>query len=195
MLSFKSTTFFLAAAIAAVAKADYIIDPDSVDKPIRDNWCQSELDTCPLICYQVSDGAPLVNDCDPDLLTYGCICADGSRPNVSEYTLTLPYFTCIEWGNQCVEGCGSDNGCASSCREDHPCGAQDPERSNATTTSSSTVSSTASTTGDADSVANTKVLGGDDDNDGDSTGNAIALGRSYGLTFVASALFVGFALL
>ncbi len=70
-------------------------------------------------------------------LSYGCLCGNNLQPNVSEYSLTLPYFVCTEWGTQCVNACGSDNTCASACRQDHPCGAQRPKTNYTTTTSSS----------------------------------------------------------
>lgn len=66
---------------------------------------------------------------------------------MSEYSLTLPYFVCVEYGNQCVTACGSNNTCSSACRSDHPCGAQHPSTSNATATAATgTASSTADPT-------------------------------------------------
>ncbi|KAJ2893252.1 hypothetical protein MKZ38_008866 [Zalerion maritima] len=187
-----STSTFVTALLVTVAKADYIIDPETVSESNREYWCQSEVSTCPLICEQINSGDTLVNDCDPETLTYGCICSNGLAPNVSEYTLTLPYFTCVEWGTQCVEDCGSNNACANSCREDHPCGAQEPTAANSTTTATSASSSSTSTSESEDAI-HTSVLGEDD---GDSNSNsAIAMGRSYGLAMVAGGLFVGFALL
>lgn len=103
--------------------------------------------------------------------------------------MTLPYFTCIEWGNQCVEGCSSDNACANSCREDNPCGAQDPPKPNATSTSTRS-SESATSTADSEDAVHTDVLGSQDDDSA-----AIQVGRSYGLAVVAGALFAGFALL
>ncbi|CRK37183.1 hypothetical protein BN1708_016577 [Verticillium longisporum] len=44
-----------------------------------------------MICSQTSEGDPLVNDCNADALQYGCICSDGQKPNMTEYSLTLPY--------------------------------------------------------------------------------------------------------
>lgn len=83
-------------------------------------------------------------------LTYGCLCADGTQPNVSEYSLTLPYFVCVEYGNQCVTACGSNNTCSDACRTDHPCGAQHPTTSNATATATATAASgTATSSADA----------------------------------------------
>jgi cobalamin biosynthesis Mg chelatase CobN len=99
-------------------------------------------------------------------LTYGCICDNGMAPNLSEYSLTIPYFKCQQWGNQCVENCGANNNaCASDCRENHPCGALNPTPANTTTTSSmSTPTSTsAAATSSAGQLYN--GLGGDDGSD------------------------------
>lgn len=182
-------------------------------------WCASEKNTCPLICQQTGDGTTKVNDCDPvcppirqpdsayrlthhlqKSLTYGCICGNGKQPNVSEYSLSLPYFVCTEWGNQCVTECNGNNNCASSCRQDHPCGAQDPKKYNITTTAASATGAeaTASTTDAADTVY-TSVDGNSDSSSSssDKSGSATALeaGRKWGLAVVMGGMFVGFALL
>lgn len=123
-----------------------------------------------------------------DTLQYGCICGDGKQPNVSEYTLTLPYHTCTEYGNQCVENCEEhDNECARACREDHPCGAQDPQGP------SGTASAAAPTSTDDDD--------GDDDDEefeplgGEGAAGRVELGGTYGLFVVLGALFAGFGML
>ncbi|KAI2601912.1 hypothetical protein GGR54DRAFT_645564 [Hypoxylon sp. NC1633] len=175
----------LAAAVVFVSsvRADYVIDPSTVSLSDRNNWCQSEKSTCPLICQQSSPPTTLVNDCDPKTLTYGCICGNNQQPNVSEYSLTLPYFVCQEWGDQCVTKCGQDNTCASSCREDHPCGAQNPTRFNVTS-SSSVPSATSSGAQSTDSNAiYTGLAGSDNGGSGSSTaGNgAFRIADSDGL--------------
>ncbi|KAH6657768.1 hypothetical protein BKA67DRAFT_656011 [Truncatella angustata] len=153
MLSLKTSVLAAVTLLASAVRADYYIDPDSVSLSTRNSWCQQELTTCPIICKQTTPGTTLINTCDPKTLTYGCLCGNNLQPNVSEYSLTLPYFTCTEWGTQCVKACGSDNGCSSDCRQDHPCGAQNPTKVNVTSTSSAgstaTGSSTASGTGAA----------------------------------------------
>ncbi|CAM1504675.1 Fc.00g022660.m01.CDS01 [Cosmosporella sp. VM-42] len=214
MPSFRSTILALAASFIAVTHADYVIDPNSVPLSTRQNWCQNEKYTCPVICQQFGDGTTKVNECDPKSLTYGCICGNGKQPNVSEYSLTLPFFVCQEWGNQCVSDCGDNNHCASSCRQDHPCGALDPKKYNTTSTATGTnaVKATASATDDG-SVIYTDVSSGDDSGDdssddssndsgsskssGDKPGAAAALevGRTWGLTVVMGSMFLGFALL
>ncbi|KAH7001306.1 hypothetical protein EDB80DRAFT_88674 [Ilyonectria destructans] len=205
MPSVRSTVLAVAATLVAVAQADYVIDPDSVPLSQRQAWCASEKYTCPLICQQTGDGTTKVNDCDPASLTYGCICGNGKQPNVSEYSLSLPYFVCTEWGNQCVTDCNGNNNCASACRQEHPCGAQDPKKYNITKTASATgAQATASATDDADTVY-TDVVDGDSDSSGsdssssssDKSGSAAALeaGRKWGLAVVMGSMFVGFALL
>ncbi|KAI0837481.1 hypothetical protein F5Y06DRAFT_270527 [Hypoxylon sp. FL0890] len=163
----------LAAAVVLVSvRADYVIDPNSVSLTNRDAWCQSETSTCPLICQQTSPGTTLVNDCDPTTLTYGCVCGDNKQPNVSEYSLTLPYFVCQEWGNQCVKNCGQDNTCAAACRDDHPCGALNPTRVNSTSsTSSPTATSSGAQASDSNAIY-TGLAGSDSNSDSSGDGNA-----------------------
>ncbi|KAI2626793.1 hypothetical protein GGS21DRAFT_529203 [Xylaria nigripes] len=122
------------------AQEQYTIDPTTVPLSTRDSWCDLEKSTCPLICQQLPPGGFQVNDCDPMALTYGCVCENGMSPNLSQYSLTLPFFICQEWGTQCVADCGNDSSCQSNCRENHPCGALDPVRPNKT--SSTTVTTT-----------------------------------------------------
>ncbi|KAI7235893.1 hypothetical protein KC330_g4024 [Hortaea werneckii] len=119
------------------AQQNYAIDPDSVDDSTKETWCTNQQTQCPLICTQTTPSHSAdtqTNTCDPTSLTYACICANGQSPNISEYSQTLPYYICQEWTNQCVANCAqADNACASSCRDDHPCGALNPTRVNSST--------------------------------------------------------------
>lgn len=199
MVLFRTTLLALASAITTVS-ADYYIPPDSVPLSDRMAWCNSQQSSCPTICLQTSIGDPEVNTCDPKTLTYGCVCSDGKQPNMTEYTMTLPYYVCTEWGNQCVKACGNGNNqCASDCREKHPCGAQNPTRVNSTTTTSAT---TATATSSGTATATNQVFNGLGDgssnNVGAGTGNAagaLRFGDSYGLAVVVGGLFAGFAML
>lgn len=140
-----------------------------------------------------------------DTLTYGCICGNGKQPNVSEYSLTLPYYVCQEWGNQCVEKCDGSNSCASDCRQNHPCGAQNPSKGNKTkstgTASATGASATASKTDSADTiytdVSSTDSADSSDSSSSDKGGAAVALeaGSRWGLMVVMGSMFAGFALL
>ncbi|RMD42107.1 hypothetical protein DV735_g2980, partial [Chaetothyriales sp. CBS 134920] len=139
------------------------VDPDSVPLATRAQWCQSQITQCPLICLQTkgNSAGTEANDCDPDTLTYNCICSNGIAPNASEYSQTLPYYICTEVNNQCVANCGiGNNECASSCREDNPCGAQSPTR---VTTTKTTASATSAATGDAASSTGDVVYTGFDE--------------------------------
>ncbi|CAK1363263.1 hypothetical protein CB0940_04635 [Cercospora beticola] len=142
-----STTAAVATSILlSGVRAQYTIDPQSVSKSTREFWCQQQITQCPLICLDQgsSTGSTEANECDSDALTYACVCDDGRSPNVSEYSNTLPYSLCTEWGSQCVSNCNGDPTCAEKCRSDHPCGAQNPTRQN---TSTLTQSSTAAPSG------------------------------------------------
>lgn len=148
-------------------------------------------------------------------LTYDCVCGNGYTPNVANYSQTIPFFECQEYGNQCVNSCGSgDTACQSACRDDHPCGAQNPTRINATSTSS-TISSTgvpAGATSGTAGVVFTGLGGGavataTSASSGSSTSSAssdtkksgskavLDVGRSYGLAIVLAGVFAGFALI
>lgn len=211
MPSIKTSAAVLATAlfVSVRSQAVYTIDPDSVPLATRQGWCQSQLTACPLLCLQLSgdDSTTAANDCDAETLTYDCICGNGLAPNASEYSQTLPYFLCTEYGNQCVTACNGNTPCQSACRDDHPCGAQNPTRVNVTTTTSSMTSTSlpaGATSGSAGVVYN--GLGGAatttassseaTSTDTKKSGSQMALdvGRSYGLAVVLSGLFAGFAL-
>uniref|UniRef100_L2G822 DUF7707 domain-containing protein n=1 Tax=Colletotrichum fructicola (strain Nara gc5) TaxID=1213859 RepID=L2G822_COLFN len=190
MPSFKSTVFAVAAAFVAAAQADYVIEPKSVPLATRKAWCQDETNTCPIICQQVEPRTTLVNDCDYNSLTYGCVCGDGNQPNMTEYSLTLPYHVCQEYGNQCVTKCGlGANECASKCREDNPCGASNPTRANSTSTASGTATATSSSTSGAIFTG----MAGDDGSSGSS--GALGMGREAGFAVLVGSILGGVALL
>lgn len=126
---------------------------------------------------------------------------------MSEYSLTLPYHICQQWGQQCVAGCGSSNACASNCLQQHPCGAQDPTRVNTTSTSSiATATGTATGTGASSTATQTGAIvysgfGSDTTASAAAAASttktsaaqaAIDLGRSYGLPAVFAGLFAVF---
>ncbi|KAL2270862.1 hypothetical protein VTJ83DRAFT_233 [Remersonia thermophila] len=192
MVSFRTTLLALAAATTVAAQRDYWVDPESIPLSTRRAWCNDQRSSCRPICLETSPGNPLDNTCDPETLTYGCVCSDGRRPNVSEYTLTLPYHVCTAWGTQCVESCGSNNQCAADCREQNPCGAQNPKKPNATSTSS-TVASTAEPTATPTGQVFDGMADGSETNDKDSGAGLLRFGDSYGVLVLAGGLFAGLA--
>lgn len=194
--------------VAKLASAQYSIDPETVPEATRDIWCSNQQNACPLICLQTSANSSdtVANDCDPATLDYSCICENNLSPNASEFSQTIPYYVCTEWGTQCIAGCGGNTDCEFNCRALHPCGAQNPTRVNITTTSSSaTGSQTATNGGEATNSAGQTVyngLGGTGaaatpTGSSSQTGAATALqlGQAYGLFAVAAGIFGGFALL
>lgn len=61
----------------------YTIDPDSVPESDRQTWCDNQVAQCPIICTQlpgVESTTTQQNDCDPDALTYACVCENGVAP-------------------------------------------------------------------------------------------------------------------
>ncbi|PMD20951.1 hypothetical protein NA56DRAFT_626829 [Hyaloscypha hepaticicola] len=206
MPSLKLSAAVLATALFSmtVSQITYEIDPNSVPLATRQQWCTSQETACPLLCLQLpgASSTTSANDCDPTNLTYDCICGNGQSPNASEYSQTLPYFICVTYGNQCVTACNGDTSCQSACRDDHPCGAQNPTRVN--TTSSSTMASTtlpAGATSGTAGVVYTGLGGGSvattaaaSSNNKNGAQAALDLGRNYGLAVIFSGLFAGFAL-
>ncbi|KAN0093938.1 hypothetical protein V8E51_017122 [Hyaloscypha variabilis] len=206
MPSFKLCAAVLATALfsMSVSQVTYYIDPNSVPLATRQQWCTSQETACPLLCLQLpgASSTTAANDCDPTDLTYDCICGNGLSPNASEYSQTLPYFICQTYGDQCVAACNGDTSCQSACRDDHPCGAQNPTRVNTTTTSTmaSTTLPAGATTG-AGGVVYTGLGGGSAATTTASTSNkksgsraALDVGRNYGLAVLFGGLFAGFAL-
>jgi len=205
MPSFKISVAVVATALFATSaqgQAVYYIDPNTVPIATRDGWCTTQKQSCPLLCTQVQGGSRTTssNDCHADTLTFTCVCGNGISPNASEFSQTLPYFICQEYGNQCVTGCNGNTACQSACRTDHPCGAQDPVRVN--TTTSSTMVATA-TTGTGASGTPGQVyngLGGATTtaaSSGKKSGaqsTTLDMGRTYGLAVVFAGIFAGFAL-
>lgn len=199
MPSLKISAAVIATALFVTARgqAQYTIDPDSVPLSTRTSWCQSQVASCPLLCLQLSGDSSTTeaDDCDPNTLTYDCICGNGLSPNSSEYSQTLPFYICQEYGNQCVAACNGSTTCQNDCRVDNPCGAQDPTRVNTTTTSSAAASSTASSTSGGvvyNGLGNTATTTSSSSKSGAQA--ALDMGRSYGLGVVAAAIFAGFAL-
>jgi len=207
MLSVKVSVAVLATAIFLISvksQAVYYIDPNSVPLSTRNSWCQSQTTACPLLCLQLPGASSTTSDntCDATTLEYSCICGNGMSPNASEYSQTLPYFLCTEYGNQCVAACGGATLCQSACRQDHPCGAQNPIKVNVTSTSSvmsSTTLAAGASSGTAGVVytgiggaATTSAASSSSTKSGSDA--TLDLGRSYGLAVVFLGLFAGFAL-
>jgi len=188
----------LVMAIAGLVGSQQIV-PTSVPIALRDSWCSDQTSSCPLICAQVTNsGTVLSNTCNPTTLAWTCVCKNGLTPNVTEYSLTIPFHECQEYGNQCVANCGqNNNACANNCRVDNPCGALDPTKVNATSSTSSSATATGSSTSTASNFAS---FGGSGNNNGGSSKSAassslVQVGQLYGFSVVAAGIFAGFCLI
>ncbi|KAI4739145.1 hypothetical protein E4T50_10400 [Aureobasidium sp. EXF-12298] len=206
----RGVGLFLLPVVAKLASAQsqYTINVTNVPEATREIWCTNQQYACPLICLQTAANSSdtIENDCDPETLDYSCICENNIAPNASEYSQTIPYYVCTEYGTECIANCGGNSDCEYNCRAQHPCGAQNPKRVNVTSsTSSATASQTGSNSGQATNSAGQTVfsgLGGSGSasqtgSSSSSTGSAAALqlGQAYGLFAVAAGIFGGFALL
>ncbi|CAG8144617.1 unnamed protein product [Penicillium salamii] len=140
-----SKTLFI---IASATLASCQLDLSSVPLATREAWCNSQTSACPLLCLQISgaSGSPTSNNCSATTLDYDCLCSNGVTPNATEYSQTIPYYTCTEANNQCVAKCNGDSNCQYDCRTKNPCGAQDPKRVNATNTTATAAATTATQT-------------------------------------------------
>lgn len=203
----RSAIALSAAAFAGLAAAQsstqfdypYTIDPTTVDEGTRDYWCQQNEAQCPLICLQqpgVTNMDTTANSCDAENLTYSCVCENGVSPNITEYSQTLPFFICQQWGNNCVANCNGGNTCADKCRADHPCGAQTPYLGNATLAS---ILSAASATPSATSSGGPVVGFNGETLSANPAGGAAPVsfmpGTGMSLIAVAGSIFMGFAML
>jgi len=184
-----SNVLLVLASTAALVSGQYsaTIDPNSVDINTRRYWCSAQTSTCPLLCLQISSGVPEANNCTAENLSYYCICSNGISPNSSEYSQTLPYFTCTEANNQCVAEC-TNSACQSDCRTNHPCGAQNPPRVNVTTTTTS-ASMAATSTSASTAVPSKEATGAA------SRSYVAEMGQVYGLCVLVGGVVAGFAVL
>lgn len=204
-MRFIAALSVLAVAGLSTAQEQYNIDPETVNQATREYWCKQQRAQCPLICLQqpgVETQNTISNECEWENLAYSCVCDNNVAPNITEYTQTMPYFTCTEWGTQCVKNCdGADSACQSACRSEHPCGAQDPVKPNATASATPSKSSGASPTQtDSDDAQNTGLLGesnnnNNNNNNSDNNNGAMALGASFGTIALTLALATAFACL
>ncbi|KAH7123809.1 hypothetical protein B0J11DRAFT_529966 [Dendryphion nanum] len=189
------------AALSGIVAAQYTIDPETVRQSDRDAWCQNQKSQCPLICLQqpgVTSLSTVSNTCDSKTLAYSCVCSNNVAPNITEYSQTIPYYICTQWGSNCVKACGNVNTCQDACRKDHPCGAQSPQPPNssilAATSASQTAAGAAQSTLPPASGWGGSAATSTPNKPGAATTMA-NLGQSYGLAVVFASVFAGFAIL
>ncbi|KJR85223.1 uncharacterized protein SPSK_09608 [Sporothrix schenckii 1099-18] len=152
----NSVVFVALSALGAVnAVKNFTIDPSAVPLTQRSNWCSAQGNTCSTLC----DGNPKANSCDPNLLTFNCLCQNGTAPGLEYYTQTLPTFICQEAYSECnaanVGNAQGQKNCTTSIQDQ--CGSLNPDNYTAVAASSSApaTSATATDKGASASATNT----------------------------------------
>ncbi|OLL23220.1 hypothetical protein NEOLI_004622 [Neolecta irregularis DAH-3] len=115
-------------------------DPAAITLPVKENWCITHVSSCTLICKdEYGDSTEtLQNDCDPASLSWACVCQGDRTPDLAVYSLTVPYFECVQVVQDCILACPpGGNSCAAACNAQKSCGAASPK-----TTSNSTLNAT-----------------------------------------------------
>ncbi|KAF8456283.1 hypothetical protein BGX38DRAFT_1127569, partial [Terfezia claveryi] len=165
------------------------ITADSVLNSTREIWCDQQIGICPNLCQDQAHVDPIHNDCWPDDLYYECICAGNIKPNLSEYSLTIPYNLCMQSKQACADNCGNNQDCANLCFSGKQCGASDPRRVNSTSTSTSlSATGTATNTGSSTSTSTSKG----NPFSGSGSASLTAFGSAYGVGAMIACMVVGF---
>ncbi|KAJ9297554.1 hypothetical protein DTO271G3_4329 [Paecilomyces variotii] len=144
----RSSVVLMVSAFAAgiAAQANYTLpagfNPAEVSATEKASWCTGQRNICPKIC----GGAANVNTCDPDTLSFSCVCSDGSVPNSSEYTQSLPYFVCEANYGQCIENHPNDLTGQEECKEQAQCGTKNATSAASSTSAAATSGTAAATT-------------------------------------------------
>ncbi|KAK3941324.1 hypothetical protein QBC46DRAFT_382910 [Diplogelasinospora grovesii] len=96
------------------------INVTTVSIQTRVSWCNSEIDTCNILCLQ----APRQNTCDGQTLAFTCHCSNNSSPGLQFYQDTIPSFTCYQAHYDCQDG--STSGIADCADIGSSCGKLNP---------------------------------------------------------------------
>jgi len=191
----SSIVFGLFTSLALVSATGVSVYPplnvSTIDEADRMAWCQNQVESCPLICLNQetkgSGGSPSDNTCDADDLSYSCICSDGTTPNATQYSQTIPFYICQQEVILCVNNCGSDNICGSNCAADKPCGAKNPQPPKSTATaagSKATPATPAASSGfDSSATATAAPTGGVIKSGSNSL---VAFGELYGMAVIVA---------
>ncbi|KAF3907834.1 hypothetical protein AA313_de0206781 [Arthrobotrys entomopaga] len=144
-------TFASLAALTAaqVGVGNQTVIPTSIDLNTRNGWCRSEMDTCTTLCSKNWSS----NNCSAADLTYSCICADGSKPDLVSYINTLPFFICQQYIAECVAGNATEPGLQTICRNTNTCGSKDPADFVASTTVKTSMAPTSTNGGSSNTAS------------------------------------------
>ncbi|KAE8450247.1 hypothetical protein EG329_006675 [Mollisiaceae sp. DMI_Dod_QoI] len=119
------------------------LDPNTVSSTVRSQWCQSQINTCGILCSDSVNS----NACDADTLTYDCTCtSNNSSPDLAAYSQTLPTFICEQLYSNCISTAGNNASAQAACQAniEDDCGKLDPADFAASQPSSSSSSQSSS---------------------------------------------------
>lgn len=115
------------------------LDPSQVDLTTKNQWCNAQKDSCPLLCG--GRQYTLTNNCDGSSLSYNCTCANGTAPlGIAQYSQTLPSLECERAFQQCNTAHPGADICNSNCGKLMPSDVK--AAAGASSTSSAAASST-----------------------------------------------------
>jgi len=184
----------LAGAVAAQGNAT-TIDPNSVAAQTKAAWCNGQISACGTLC----NGNAPTNLCNPTLLTYSCLCANGSSPDLKDYKTTLPDFICEQAFANCINANPNDLTAQTACKSDiqSQCGfldlanytASSSTSSSAASSSTSAPASSSSTTAATTTAASTSASASATKA---SAAMALSVGQDYGVGFVAAGVVAAF---
>ncbi|KAF2206015.1 hypothetical protein GQ43DRAFT_152 [Delitschia confertaspora ATCC 74209] len=195
---FYSTLLLAFAALSSVTIAQNIsccsIDAGSVPPETKREWCQAERNTCPEICGGIGKLASGGNNCDINTLEFTCECADGRKPNMSDYQQSVPGQMCLVWFDRCIQNSGSDIFKQEECKS-IKCGNKTTEDLAQSSSSSAVASSTptGTTSGSGDSpAASTSAAASPAESSGAAV--ALAFARELGTPVLAAGVMAAFGL-
>ena len=159
------------------------IDPNTVLASTRSQWCSGEINTCGTLCAGDYDA----NTCNPDTLTYNCICSsNGSAPGLQYYTQSMPTYICEQVFANCIAAGENDAAAQKVCRENEAknCGKLDPDKYVAGSSASASSSDapptptapTSPTTATPSAAASSAAA------------SALNIGREYGVALLAAGI-------
>jgi len=193
----SATILVVASGLFAFASAQVYPEVTwrDVDNSTREIWCVQQIGICPNLCQDQGHVNPEYNDCWEEDLHFECVCEGGFRPNLTEYSLTIPYNLCMQSKQECANNCGNNQDCVTLCFSGKSCGASDPRRVNATSTTTTT---TSAPTGDAtDKADSSKTTDSNDSKATDDPFNNSGMGLSFtelGSAYGVGAMIAGMAI-
>jgi hypothetical protein len=122
-------------------------------------------------------------------LSFNCVCADGSVPDVSPYIETVPFYVCEETYGQCINSHPNDAESQRACKAAATCGSKNAtaeDTTTSTTTAASTTLAMATSTGSSGSSQTTSSVAA-----ASTTTNAAVSGlEGYSTGLMAGAMFL-----